>query len=477
MTAVICNEENITYQELDQQSKAISHYLLEKGIMPGNIVCLLLNRNIYMIILMLGVLRIGAAYLPIDKEFPDERIKYIMNDSQCKMVITDEEMIRDIGFAGEILNISQLELKGDIQLPEQNVDMGQLAYVLYTSGSTGYPKGVMIEHQALVAFITGISDVLDFAPKKRILAVTTLSFDISILELLVPLTKGMTIVIATEKTVKSVRTLTCYIQTHKVDIIQMTPTRMSLLLTASRHFDWIEGVSEVLIGGEAFPKSLLEKLQSFGHIRIFNLYGPTEATIWVSSCELTNLNHILIGKPFRGSQMYILDEQQRKMDIGMIGELYIGGLQLARGYLKNTKLTAAKFIEGQERLYKTGDIGRMDKNGNFECLGRIDDQVKIRGYLVATNEVTSVLQKYEPIQDAVVVPKKGKHQNIYLCTYYIAKEELEVQKIKTFLKKYLADYMIPEEFVQVEKFPETFNHKIDKKELLKEVGHVKEKEI
>ncbi len=463
--AVILNEKKITYNKLDERANAISNELLRHGVTYGSIIGLLLGRSIDIVAVMIGILRVGAAFLPIDKEFPDERIKYILTNSNCNVLIVDEKVSRNIEFKGTVLNINDFSFESCVKLPEKKINMNDLVYVIYTSGSTGYPKGVMISHRALNAFIYGICNEINLLPEKRILAVTTISFDISILELIVPLIKGMTIVLADEKTIRNSRLLTQYIKNNQINIVQMTPTRMDLLLEASKSFEWMDSLTEVLIGGEEFPMFLLEKLQKFQNIQIFNLYGPTEATIWISCCELTKKKRVSIGKPFGKNKMYILNEEYKEVERGSIGEICIGGPQLAEGYWANRELTDSKFINGDEKLYKTGDIGRIDKEGNFECLGRGDNQVKIRGYLVEINEVENIFQRYHKIKRVIVVPKKGKKMNTYLCAYYISEQNLSVQEIRKFLNRYLANYMIPDEFVRVEQFPETLNHKIDKIEL------------
>lgn len=462
--AVICGGIQISYQALYKRSGQIADALSEQGVKENDIVGIMLNRTVDVIAAMTAILRVGAAFLPIDTEFPTERIQYILNDSKCKILIVQKET-PFINFAGKVLQADCVKGRDNPVSPEGRSVSGDLAYVIYTSGSTGYPKGVMVSNQAFAAFIRGIRAEIDFHAGKRILAVTTISFDIAMLELLVPLTAGMTVVLADEATVHNSRMLAHFIKKEGINMIQMTPSRMELLLESTRNYDWMLNLSDILIGGEHFPKKLLEQLQSKTGARIYNLYGPTEAAVWVSVCDLTQQEEVTIGIPFTGSRVVICDEKLRPVPKGVTGEICISGEQLASGYIGNPELTKEKFTEGQERVYRTGDIGRLNKTGDLECLGRMDDQVKIRGYRVELNEIAETLLKHEKIKRAVVIAKTGKSGNTYLSAYYQSEEELSVSELRAYLKRFLVSYMIPEEFILIDQFPETLNHKIDKKKL------------
>lgn len=464
--AVICLKEQIAYKEIYEKSVSVSNKLLGMEIRPNDIVGLMMNRNVDMISTMIGILRVGASLLPIDKDFPEERIKYILSNSKCTLLLSDEKD-RDYGIS--VLGIENLYeeryISNHAGKNKKGVSSDNIAYVMYTSGSTGKPKGVMISHRAILAFIDGITRLVKFGVGKRILAVATISFDLSIVELVVSLTLGMTIVLAQEHTINNSRRLLEYIKDKKVDILQMTPSRMSLLIEASRDYSWLEGTSEILLGGERFPEKLAVFLKNNTNARIYNLYGPTETTIYCTGSEIGNKCKLTVGKPFYGTQIYVLDEEQNEVSLGMEGEIYIGGMQLAEGYISNYELTNNSFINKNNRLYKSGDIGKIDDEGNLIILGRSDEQVKIRGFRVETNEIAEILNKYEKVKQAVVVAEKGKNDNSYLCAYYIGNEEISVRELRSYLKKYLAYYMIPEEFIRVDRFPETLNHKIDKRRL------------
>lgn len=464
--AVICSEVQVTYKEIYDRSILISNKLLDLGMKPNDIIGVMLGRSVEIIPIMIGILRIGATLLPIDKDYPEERIKYIINNSKCNTLFTDKE---DITYDVNVLDARNMyDQNGTNNYTNkfiEEITPDNIAYVIYTSGSTGNPKGVMLSHQAIIAFIDGISRLIEFSQGKKILAVATISFDLSIFELIVSLTQGMSIVLAEEHIINSSRMLLEYIKDKEVDILQMTPSRMSLLLESSRDYRWLDGISEILLGGDRLPERLLDALKSYTKARIYNLYGPTETTIYCTGHEMTNEDNITVGKPFYGTHIYILDEQQKEIDKGMSGEIYIGGPQLAKGYISNYELTQNSFINKNERLYKSGDIGKIDNDGNLVILGRSDDQVKIRGFRVEANEVAEVLIKHEKVKQAVVVPKKGKNESTYLCAYYVGDEEISAQEFRLFLKRFLAYYMIPDEYIRLDKFPKTSNYKIDKKKL------------
>lgn len=462
--AIVYEGVHMSYKDLYKRSSQILYVLSKKGVKENDIVAVMLNRTTDIIAVMVAILRRGAAFLPIDTEFPIERIQFILKDSKSKILVVQEEMSH-IDFNGKIIQIDHVEIACNNGNSEQQNTSGELAYVIYTSGSTGYPKGVMISNEAFAAFIQAISLEIDFQAGKKILAVTTISFDIAILELLVPLTKGMTVVLANENTILNSRMLINYIKKNEIDMVQMTPTRMLLLLESTKEHNWLLQLSDILIGGEHFSKSLLVRLKSKTRAKIYNLYGPTEATIWVCVCDLSKQEKISIGKPFFKSKVIICNENLCPLKKGVIGEICIAGAQLATGYIGRNDLTEEKFIKGKERIYRTGDIGKFDENGSLECLGRMDDQVKIRGYRVELNEISETLLKHEKIKQALVITKVGKNNNTYLAAYYQGREELSTSELRAYLKCFLASYMIPDEFTMVDKFPETLNHKIDKKRL------------
>ena len=471
--AVEFYDESITYGELDYKSSNIAYTLKKLGIEKNEVVGVMMNRSIELMVAIIGILKAGAVYLPLDIIYPEERINYILKDSKCKVLLTNTDINEGINFFGNVVDIRSLSEDQDQVLiqHEQNIEE-TTAYILYTSGSTGEPKGVPISHKALFAFYEGINKKIPFKSGDRILAVTTVSFDISILELLIPLGLGMTVVLADSKTGKNPRLLMNYISKKNINVIQMTPTRMTILLDSMKSKDWLDNVKMFLIGGESFPISLLEKLKNVikSDAQIYNLYGPTESTIWVSVAELTNESQIHIGTPLAGSNLIILDENLKPVEIEKYGEICIIGKQLSNGYINKAELTKKRFINIDEFpgevIYRTGDYGCELMNGMFLCKGRIDDQVKIRGYRVELNEVTQTLLGVSGVRNAAVVALDGKNDTKFLCAFYESDSKLDTNIIRDYMKKYLPYYMVPEKFEWTNQLPETLNQKIDKKVLM-----------
>lgn len=476
LKAIVSEGICISYKELGKRTQEIEIALTSLGINTGDIVCILAHRSVFAIEVVFGLLRIGAIYMPIDISFPSERINYILDDSKCQFLITDEKSpsvfqnrndlkiisIDDIGTKCEQY-VNAFCKKASIC---NDVSKGNGAYVLYTSGSTGFPKGVLVRIDSLVNFFNGISERIDFNPGERVLALTTFSFDISILEIVFPLTRGMTIVFATDDVVKNVRKLANFIYENQIDVLQMTPTRIRLLLLGNRSKKWLTNVSKLLIGGEVFPFDLLDVFRNYTKLRIFNLYGPTETTIWASVAELTNRKCVSIGRPLKGTVFCIMDEAGIEVKRGCSGEIYIGGKQLAEGYVNNEDLTNEKFIyHNNTRYYRTGDFGKKTDNGEYEFVGRSDDIVKIRGYLVSTNEIERVMMNYPKIERAIVFARKDIFSS-FLCAVYKEKENICISDLQEYMELKLPGYMIPREYYKVGKFPETLNNKIDKKALI-----------
>ena len=469
--AVVYLNETITYQELDKKSTQIAWMLKSVGIEKDDVVGIMMERSIDLLVGILGVMKASGTYLPLDIIYPVDRINYILEDSSCRFLLLNAPMNEEIVFEGQILNINDINLLEEkLVYEDQKRSQDSNAYILYTSGSTGVPKGVAISHFALTSFFEGITKRILFQRNDRILAVTTISFDISILELLIPLGVGMTIVLADSKIAQNPRRLVEYIKNQEVNLIQMTPTRMSLLLECLHTNDWLKSVKTILIGGESFPMNLLERLKRVTDARIYNMYGPTESTIWVTVAELTDEMIIHIGIPLEGCDVLILDEQQNPVKQGETGELCITGNQLSSGYVNKPELTRKRFIQTKwnpnQILYRTGDYGFLLTNGNFVCKGRIDEQVKVRGYRIELNEVTQALLKCHGIRNAVVLAMDGKNDTNFLCAYYEAECKLEEEVLRKCMNKYVPYYMIPEQFVWMEHLPETLNQKVDKKQLM-----------
>lgn len=464
--AIISNGETITYGELNRRANIIANKLRESGIKPNDMVGLLINRSINMMVGLLGIMKSGAAYLPIDPEYPTERIKYMLTDSKAKFLVTEgsmNELIKNFDVSKYYIEKDFIDGNEDnpsiINTPED------LIYVIYTSGSTGNPKGVMLKHKNINNFIKGTTDVIDFNENKTIVSVTTVCFDIFVLESWLSLQKGLTIVLATEEEQNSPKLFNELCLKYNVNMLQTTPSRTDLLTNNSKFTEYIKNITDFMVGGEPFPETLLENLKRISKANIYNMYGPTETAVWSSIKDMTKELKINIGRPIANTKFYILDKTLNICPIGMIGDLYIGGEGLARGYFGNEKLTAEKFIqnpyEENELIYNTGDLARWMGNGEVCHMGRSDFQVKIRGYRIELGDIQKNLINIDGIENAVIKAVDNK----YLIAYLLCDGNISVTEIKSQLSKELPQYMIPSYFVRLESFPYTPNGKVDVKKL------------
>jgi fengycin family lipopeptide synthetase D len=469
-TALVFGDKELTYEELNTRANYVAKKLREEGVGKDCIVGILINRSLEMIIGILGILKSGGAYLPIDPEYPYERIDFMIKDSEAKVLLTTAMLRSKTSFDGKSILLDEIDFD---QRELENLEMinnpGDLAYVIYTSGSTGKPKGVMISHQALNNFIKGISGEIDFSQGKSILAVTTMCFDIFALESHLPLSCGMKIVIADEKQQMDAKLLGYIIRDKSVDIVQMTPSRMKLLVSSDTGCECLKCVKEIIIGGEVFPPALLSEIRKLTNAKVFNVYGPTETTVWCTIKELNTVESINIGKPLANTCIYIVDRNNNLVPIGVQGELCIGGDSLARGYLNRMELNVEKFVSNPfkegERMYRTGDLARWLPDGNIEFIGRVDRQTKIRGYRVELGEIENQIVQYPAIKDAFVnVEKSGTNKDV-LCAYIVLKDKLNLKELREFLESKLPIYMVPAFFIKINEIPLTVNGKIDTKSL------------
>ncbi len=464
--ALICRQKKITYGDLNLMSNKVAHMLRESGVKPGFIVGLMVSRSIEMLAGILGILKAGGAYLPIDPAYPAGRIKYMLENSGVKIVLTQASLKDRLESNAKIIDIMNIESYSDFYSnPEVTVCSDDLAYVIYTSGSTGNPKGVMIEHRAVGNFIKGMTEKINFNSGKTIAALTTVSFDIFVLETLLPLCVGMRVVIADENEQMDPRLISRLVIDNNIEMLQMTPSRLQLFMAHKESMAGLAKLKEIIVGGEAFPQKLFEELKKSTGARIYNVYGPTETTVWSTEKELTSSNKVTIGRPIANTNIYIMGKRHTLQPLGAYGELCIGGDGLARGYLNSAELTTEKFIKGIDgkRIYRTGDIARWLPNGEIEVLGRIDNQVKIRGYRIELGEIESCLLEFDEIAEAAVTEIVDKDNNKYLCAYLVTPNVIKVSEIRAELLRKLPDYMVPAYFVRLEKIPTTPNGKIDRK--------------
>ncbi len=475
--AVSFQDQTMTYQELDEKSSQLARYLQDLGVGPEAIVGVFVERSLEMVIALLGILKAGGAYLPLDPDLPADRLAYMVEDAEVELILTQSDLLDIIPAAGVAhpLNLvaawSLIEQLSSEPLP-QTAGPENLAYVIYTSGSTGKPKGVQIEHRNVVNFITAMQQQPGISPDDILLSVTTLSFDISILEIFLPLLSGAQLVIADRLTAADGQQLSKAVNQTQATILQATPTTWSMLIEAG--WQYTPTLRKALCGGEALSFELAQAILE-RNAELWNMYGPTENTIWSSVKRIEpGYFPITIGRPIGNTTFYVLDPARRPAPIGVAGELYIGGNGVARGYLNRPELTDDRFLpdpytswSNSGRMYRTGDLVRYLADGNVEYLGRIDFQVKIHGHRIELGEVEAVLSTHQQVREVVV--SVHSNQNDQFLAAYIVPEDNEhhpsTTALRDFLRTKIPDYMIPSSFVILEEFPLTHNRKIDRKGL------------
>ncbi|MGP1384065.1 MAG: amino acid adenylation domain-containing protein [Thainema sp.] len=530
-TALVFEDQYLTYQELNQQANQLAHYLQTLGVGSETLVGICLERSPLMLIALLAVLKAGAAYVPLDPSFPAERLHFMVQDSQIALIVTQASLsdlllatVEEQPYQPQVLCLDTALERLSQQpqsTPDVQVDASNLAYLIYTSGSTGKPKGVMIEHRSVVNFLLSLQHHLHLTAQDRLLAVTTLSFDIAVLELLLPLVTGAQVAIAPYSTTKDALQLIAALETTQATVMQATPATWRMLLNAG----W-SGKSDltILSGGEALPTDLAEQLLTRSQA-LWNLYGPTETTIWSTLQHITDTtNGIPIGRPIHNTQIYLLDESLQPAPIGVPAELYIGGTGLARGYWHRPDLTTERFIPNPfatfdsnlsalspqpstlspqhsklntqhstftpkppspihpsthplphasrltphaSRLYKTGDLARYRPDGTLEHLGRLDHQIKLRGYRIELGEIEAVLRQLSAVKEAVVVAREDEPGDQRLVAYVVLSGEPAQVELKKKLRSHLPEYMVPSAFVALGALPLTPNGKVDRKALPK----------
>jgi amino acid adenylation domain-containing protein len=420
--AAVFGEEQLTYRELNQRANQLAHHLQTLGVGPEVLVGLCVERSLEMVVGLLGILKAGGAYIPLDPNYPPERLAMMLTDAQPLVLLSQSHLLET--WPNTATKIVTLDEDGVTDQPLTNPTItskpDHLAYVIYTSGSTGRPKGVQIIHQALTNLLTSMQQRPGLTQQDVLVAVTTLSFDIAALEIYLPLIVGAKLVIAPQDSVADGSRLQKLLHDHQVTVMQATPATWRLLLLS----DWQNETNlKILCGGEALPNELAKRLLALSD-SVWNLYGPTETTIWSTVHQVKEVTDkpIPIGKPIANTSVYVLNGHLEPVPIGVVGDLYIGGVGLARGYLNRPEETAEKFIPnpfGQGRLYKTGDLARWlpASRGNLEFLGRADDQVKLRGFRIELGEIEAVLNQHSAVEQALVTVKERTAGDKQLVAY------------------------------------------------------------
>jgi amino acid adenylation domain-containing protein len=466
--AVECAGERLTYAELSERSSRIAAKLQSLGAGPGDLVAVCLERSVSLATGLLAVLKAGAAYLPLDLGFPRDRLSFMMQDALPRVLITTTDLLERL--PAHDCTVICLDHFADTQSPPVHrsrfPEPTDRAYLLYTSGSTGQPKGVEISHRALTNFLTSMRKEPGMARGDVLLSVTTISFDIFGLELWLPLTTGAKVVITTPETSRDGRLLAGVVADSGATVMQATPTTWRLLLDAG----WQGSPKlKILCGGEAWRKDLAGQLLS-KCASLWNMYGPTETTIWSAAYRVQDDAAVRVGPPVANTQFYVVDARLQLQPLGVPGELLIGGDGLALGYWNLPEVTAGKFIPNPfdvnsgSRLYRTGDLMRTLPDGTMEFLSRLDNQVKVRGFRIELGEIEAHLRAGPSVEEAVVVLRQEEESQ--LVAFCVLSKPVEAAALRQLLKQVLPDYMIPAEFVFVAEFPLTPNGKIDRKALL-----------
>ncbi|MFN0039133.1 MAG: amino acid adenylation domain-containing protein [Burkholderiales bacterium] len=477
--AVAFEDKHLTYRELNQRANRLAHYLRHLGVGPDVLVGIHVDRSLEMLVGLLGILKAGGAYVPLDPSYPKDRLAFMLGDARAPVLLTQKRLVESLTAQGtravcldsdwdEIARYGQ-------QDPERRSTAESLAYVIYTSGSTGKPKGVEVPNRAVVNFLRSMQREPGLDQHDVLLAVTPLSFDIAGLELFLPLLVGARIELVSREIAVDGTRLLEKISDSRATTLQATPSTLRLLLEAG----WQAGSQlKILCGGEPLPRELADQLLTRS-ISLWNMYGPTETTIWSSTDKVQQgVGPVPIGRPIANTQLYILDPHLQPVPVGVPGELHIGGVGVARGYLDQPKLTAEKFTRNpfasqtDARLYKTGDLARHLLDGRIEFLGRNDFQVKVRGFRIELGEIESRLAQHPAIREAVVVAREDSPGDKRLVAYYtVAKtaestaSTVDAEALRKHLSSVLPDHMVPAAYVALDALPHTPNGKLDRKAL------------
>jgi len=473
--AVSSEGRSLTYAQLDKRANQLARHLIKIGVTPGSLVGIAVDRSLDLLVGLLGIWKAGAAYLPIDAIYPPDRIAFIMEETSLATLLTNSKLLPSL----PIFDTRPICLDRDWMLiecePESSpgirLDPTSVAYTIYTSGSTGKPKGVEVTHRNVVNLLCSMRQVPGLNERDRLLAVTTLSFDIAVLELFLPLVSGAQVILASRETAQDPRLLIKLLSESKATVMQATPATWRLLLEVG----WTGAPGlRMFCGGEALPRKLANELMELGEL--WNMYGPTETTIWSATSRVSpGDGPVTIGPPVHNTRFHVLDAKLQPTPIGVPGELHIGGDGVAKGYFRNAPQTAERFIpdpiskQPADRLYKTGDLVRYRADGHLEFLGRLDNQVKIRGFRIELGEIESVLDGNPDICECVVAAQLDEHGSSRLVAYCVPHESRKCssEELRTWLAASLPEYMVPSVFVFMTALPHTPNGKVDRKALVR----------
>ena len=478
--AVVSGKESFTYAQLNERANKIANSLVEKGVGREIIVGVVLERCCDFYAVRQGILKAGGAFAVAAPDYPDDRIQFIFEDAGVPFIITTKELAGErkemfSKLSGTILLLEDLLENKNTQNPDIKIEEHDLCYCIYTSGSTGKPKGVMIEHINLANFVNPDprnSETYGYVSRGSVsLSMAAMTFDVSVLEEFIPLTNGLTAVIASDEEILNPVILGDLILKNGVDIMTTTPTYLSNMIDLPQLREAASRIKVFDVGAEAFPPALYDKIRTVNpDAYIMNGYGPTETTISCTMKVITDSKNITIGAPNGNVQVYVVDKENKILPDGETGELVVAGLGVGRGYINLPEKTAEVFISlNGEKAYKTGDLAKITPEGEIEFFGRIDNQIKLRGLRIELGEIEEVINSYEGIITSITVPVDNK----YLCCYFMADREISSEALSDYASESLAHYMVPDVFIQLEKMPLTQNGKIDKKALPKPVAQPK----
>lgn len=481
-TAVMYEGETLDFKTLDEYSTRVAIALKEIGVQRGDVVALMLDRSLHMMVALVGILKSGAAYLPIDTTHPKDRIRYILDDSSAKCLVTipdfadfvcvDDLDTEFVDIQNAISEINKDSIASEAGFTE-SVLPDDLAYIIYTSGSTGHPKGCMLEHKSAVNRLLWMADEYDIGPDDIILQKTPYTFDVSVWELFLPLICGSTMVLAKPKGQHDIAYLARLIAEKSVTICHFVPSVFSHFLQ-DKSSDQCVSLSRVFTSGEALPYPLVEDFLNRFDSELHNLYGPTEAAVDVTywKCEKNPGGKVFIGKPVSNTSLYVLDANHNIVPLGEEGELYLGGVQLSRGYLNRKELTEKSFIKNPygiseaDRIYKTGDKVRMQSDGNIEYIGRLDHQIKLRGLRIEIGEIEASILNHNKVKEVAVLVQDLETGDPKLVAYVSSEDkDLSLKVIREFLRKSLPEYMLPNALYVLDELPLTAHGKLDRKNM------------
>ena len=466
--ALVAIDGRFTYKEMDEVTSRIAAALRKRGVKERDRVALLLPRTSRLVLALFGVLKSGAAYIPCDPEYPADRVKLILEDSEARYIITTADRMDTVP-DGKAIDVEELIHDDNDGKVTTDITPDDLAYLIYTSGSTGRPKGVMLHHRGICNYLYGhpanvfANGVMTDA--KRILSVTTISFDAALQDIGTAYFNGKTLIVATEEQANNPLDLSRLINEEQINMVSGTPSRWMTWLTSQDFCDAISRINIVRAGGEKFSDQLLDQLRKVTKARIFNCYGPTEITVASNNKELTNASVVTVGKPQLNVIEYIVDQDGNELPVGVVGELYIGGRGVAHGYNNLDKMTRERFIDYHgTRIYKSGDYAKWLPDGDVVILGRTDHQIKLRGLRIELGEIENVMLKVEGLKKVVILIRKINDKE-HLCAYYTADREIAPDALKAEISKSLTQYMVPTAYLQLKEMPMTPNGKTDVKAL------------